>query len=113
MQKQKRAVRASLLSRFKASPMATKGLPRAVQQQAANGNVADAETWQRPSVVRIVDVADLRVDMLSCKICLGQYNTTDQRPRALVCQHTFCERCIRECLTKPTRVGQTKHSQNR
>ena len=36
----------------------------------------------------------LKLETLSCSICLQSYQTTDNLPFCLPCGHTFCQKCI-------------------
>ena len=47
-----------------------------------------------------------REDMLTCCLCFELYNTTQQVPKALPCQHTFCVPCLDKCIQTADDIGQ-------
>ncbi len=57
-------------------------------------------TDKKHTLHKPVDMADADLeDVISCPICCENYEETGDRvPRALPCQHTFCEHCLLQLL---------------
>ena len=53
------------------------------------------------------DVGDERAvqKTLECNVCLCNYNQSDKLPKALRCQHTFCDNCVNNLLQGRTELS--------